>query len=172
MSRLFFALWPDQEIRNKIANISQALPQQSGRLIAQHNWHLTLVFLGHVEKDNIHRLLSESVKIKASRFSIQLDQLGWWSRPKVLWLAPSVFPQQLSSLVDEIAAMAKDCELVLEDRPYRPHVTLVRKAKADVKDIMFAPISWDITGFSLLESISDRSGVRYQVIETWPLLSD
>ena len=58
----------------------------------------------------------------------------------------------------------------IEKRPYRPHVTVARKAKLPLSTDIEA-IDWSATEFVLVESISTAQGVRYNVLKRWPLRS-
>ena len=57
----------------------------------------------------------------------------------------------------------------MDERPYRPHVTLARKVRAAYEEVEFEPISWDVREFGLVESTSTVEGVKYQVKLRWPL---
>ncbi|MEK7758301.1 MAG: 2'-5' RNA ligase family protein, partial [Pseudomonadota bacterium] len=48
--RLFFALWPDPVLQQRLAQAAEALlPRAAGRRVRAENLHCTLVFLGAVE---------------------------------------------------------------------------------------------------------------------------
>lgn len=171
MPRLFFALYPDDDIRRQIIPVSRSLPTQYGRLIAEKNWHITLVFLGQVSLQQQQALISRTDAIKSGSFSLCIEQSGWWKKPQILWLGPTLVPEQLLALVDKLKHIMQDCQLVAEERPYRPHLSLVRKARYAPEPVRFESISWNIKEFSLMESVSTNSGVHYQILKTWPLLS-
>ena len=52
--RLFFALWPDEALRQQLAVYPPMLKGCGGRLVVQDNLHITLAFLGSVDGDT-HR---------------------------------------------------------------------------------------------------------------------
>jgi 2'-5' RNA ligase len=54
-----------------------------------------------------------------------------------------------------------------DDRVYRPHVTLARRARPVEADI--EPIRWRVEELALVESFPDGRNVHYEVLERWPL---
>lgn len=168
--RLFFALWPDDDVRDRIAGCLKQTAAVSGRLVPRHNWHMTLHFIGNTtfeEKDCLHR---QAKKIQFEAFEITLDKTGFFSKPKVLWLGSRNPPQALFDCQHKLGRRLGQCEYAPEARPYSPHITVLRKVteKPDLKPLR--PIRWFVDRFVLIESIAQADGVRYQVIEEYPFL--
>jgi 2'-5' RNA ligase len=65
------------------------------------------------------------------------------------------------------AALAA-CDFDADQRPYSPHVSLLRKVRKTVVDHQAFSINWHVDRFVLLESISSAEGVNYRVIEEYP----
>ncbi len=167
--RLFFGLWPEDEQRERLYTLAQSLPLENARLLAMTNTHITLAFLGNVDDEIYPRLAEGASLIQMEAFSLRLDSLGWWQKPKIAWVGPSTYPDELPALALALHTLARDCGLRMEERPYRPHLTLARKVKSDYDRVDFEPISWNIKEFCLIESISQKQGVRYEVKLRWPL---
>ncbi len=169
--RLFFALWPDEGVRQRLAEIAAAVgASNSGRLIPADNLHITLVFLGTL--DNMRRQCAEQVaaSIRGERFTLVLDQIGYWSRPRILWAGASRIPDALLGLAGELQAGLTSCGITPEDRPYQAHVTLMRKVnKHPALLVAPDPIAWDVERFWLVESVSGNNGVLYRPLVSWPL---
>ena len=172
MPRLFFALWPDSDIRNKLAALSEELPENSGKLVPKQNIHITLSFLGNIDKSLVNPLVKGAATIRAKPFSLILDQIGWWKRPKVIWVASTDTPEALGSLVSQINEQVQACGLPVEGRSYHSHLTLVRKAMKQVRGMEFDPIHWNISDFCLIESVTHASGAEYKIMHKWPLSSE
>jgi len=86
MSRLFFALWPDDETRQELERLSQAIQAAGLKPVNPQNLHVTLVFIGNVDSA-VESLIKQSVAdISVEPFVLTFDQLSYWSRPKVLCL--------------------------------------------------------------------------------------
>jgi 2'-5' RNA ligase len=169
VARLFFGLWPDSQLRTEIQTFASQLSLDTGRLVASTNTHITLVFLGNVDELSCTALKKGAARLSIKPFSLRLDRLGWWSKPKIAWLAPTEQPAELIQLASELASLARRCGLSLEERPYKPHLTLARKVKNPLQEASVQPISWNINEFCLLESISTPAGIEYQVKESWKL---
>ena len=167
--RLFFALWPGAEQRQALAGLAQSLPLENARLLAPANTHLTLAFLGEVNDELYPRIAAAAENIHCGPFSLYLDRLGWWQKPKIAWVGPSSYPKDLPQLAGELHGLARNCGLRMDERPYRPHVTLARKVRAAYEEVEFTPIGWDLSEFCLVESTSTAGGVKYEVKLRWPL---
>ena len=169
MKRLFFALWPDADVRSQLAGVAESLPDKSGRRIQPENLHITLVFLGNVQERIIPELTDGANQLKMPGFSLQINRSGWWKRPKVIWLAPEYTPPPLLRLVEQINQLSKRAGLSIEQRNYQPHLTIARKVNHPADNLRFDPIHWRVKDFCLIESVTCQRGASYQVRQSWPL---
>ncbi|MEQ1879958.1 MAG: RNA 2',3'-cyclic phosphodiesterase [Burkholderiales bacterium] len=168
-SRLFFALWPDDSIRKSLAATAATMNAfLRGRATREENLHLTLVFLGDVHAAKIPALLSPAAP-SALTFNLLLDHWGCWAHNGIGWVAPSDIPGPLAGLVDDLATWLGKMGYVLERRAYRPHVTLVRKARAAALPDLPATIIWPVREFVLLQSRQDFADSKYEILGRWPL---
>jgi RNA 2',3'-cyclic 3'-phosphodiesterase len=169
MQRLFFALWPDDNVRTRIEVVTAKLPSPAGRRVPRENLHITLLFMGSVEESA--RLCAESVadQLDGHPFDLRLDQLGFWPRPQVIWLSASSVPKDLVELVDRLHQGVAQCGLILDDRPFQPHMTLMRKVTKAGPMRAIEPIEWRVEHFALVESLTHSSGAIYQVLKSWNL---
>jgi len=165
--RLFFALWPDDKTRKAISvPVKQAAQYHQGKSIHINNIHLTLAFLG-----NVNQLQRECIEqcvesISMQPFSLCLEHLGIFPRPKVLWLGIKEQPGALTHLATSIEKCACDCGIKLDNKGFNPHVTLMRKVK-QLNEFDVDPIHWDVNKFCLVESVSQPEGVEYKVVKSW-----
>ena len=162
LKRLFFALWPDgqqrERLRESLAPVAESV---AGRPVDRGNWHVTLRFLGGTPASLVPLLLERTSEIEVEPFGLSFDRIEHWLRPRVACLVPSAVPDELLRLVARLNAVLVDAGLEPEERAYQPHLTLARKAPPfDTRDLA-QPLTLEWTGFELLESISDRGGVRY-----------
>jgi 2'-5' RNA ligase len=169
MERLFFALWPDHETRERIYVVSKMLPEKYGRWVPKDNLHITLVFLGNIDAQQSQAIQQGASEIRNQSFSLKMDRTGKWPRAKVFWLAPTTMPNELTSLVTKLNKSAIDCGIKVESRPYSPHVTLARKAKGPVPRLDLIPFEWTIKSFALVQSNTLQDGAVYEVIKSWDL---
>jgi len=168
--RLFLALWPDSAVRNALVELQRSLPSGIGRLVSGDNLHLTLIFLGSTPAER-QRCIEEALTgIAATGFSLQLDRLGYWRKPQVLWAGSAVTPPPLSALVRETQDCVVRCGGAVDERPFQIHLTLCRKVRKAPRDLpAVAPISWPVRAFALVESVTAAAGVQYRVLREWPL---
>lgn len=183
--RLFFALWPDPELRSALVERGDALGDRLGptaaRRVPASNLHLTLLFLGDVPVDQVRSVedVGDSVADDGRHrsFTLELDRYGVFDRARVAWWGgPAV--KAGARLVDDLAAGAAARGLPVDRREWRPHVTLFRRvdgrtgrpdSRADDPGDptpSAASIDWHVGGFVLVESIRSRP---YQLLRSWGL---
>ncbi len=169
--RLFLALWPDEEVRGRIeALAAERLKHIQGRGIKGDNMHLTLAFLGYLDEDKARCIEEGIAGIRGEPFTLVLDQMGYWKRPRVVWVGASRIPEPLERLVEAIKGVMKGCGLEVERRPFRAHLTLARKAQnGPLIPEPIEPIPWAVKSFCLVESRLTPKGAEYTVLRTFPL---
>jgi 2'-5' RNA ligase len=169
-SRLFFALWPDDETRQTLARLSQSIAVKEFKWLPPHNLHVTLVFLGQVTSD-AEVLLKQSIEnIIVQPFALTFDSLSFWSRPKILCLfSLQPVPAAALMLAAELETAAANCGLHTDTRPYTPHITLARHVRY-LPEVKIEPIIWRAEAFCLVKSCSEAEGVCYRVIQHWPFI--
>jgi 2'-5' RNA ligase len=165
LKRLFFALWPEQNIRQQCATLTGKL-NRTGKSVSEANLHVTLLFLGRISAEQQTVVTREAGKLPAPSMTLTFDRLSFWKKPAVLCLTASQFDQSVSILNENLTSIAKQQGIAVDDRPFTPHVTLVRKVDSAI-DLDFAPIFWRSNGFCLVESCSGANGVEYRIIERW-----
>lgn len=169
--RLFFALWPSHAIRKQMAALNRELPldDKGGRLMNDSNLHLTLHYIGPVVADKVKCLKFAASRVKSSPFKLTLDRLGYFKRPKVLWLGCEEMTAGYTALLEQLAEKIADCGFAMEAEANRLHVTLRRKASRPKEYADIKSIEWDVEQFVLVESVSIEGGVSYRVIAQYPL---
>ncbi|HEC84726.1 MAG: RNA 2',3'-cyclic phosphodiesterase [Candidatus Parabeggiatoa sp. nov. 2] len=166
--RLFFALWPDDNVRQAINELSQpVLSDMSGKIVPPENWHITLAFLGEIDRQVKQCVQQVATTVQASRFSLSLDKLDYWAKPRILWLGASETPEALQGLVATLSSGLQDCGYRPDTRPFQAHFTLMRKAARTKTLPPVTPLAWAVEDFCLVRSILDFKGARYEVIERW-----
>ena len=135
------------------------------------NLHITLVFLGGVPAETQVCIEQTADSAQVPAFTLRLDRFGYWPRKRMLWAMPDprVLPAALSALVEGLQRGLACCDVKLEERAYRPHVTLARKLARGPKVGHIEAVEWTLNEFVLMESVSTPAGVRYPVLRSWPL---
>ena len=178
--RLFFALWPEMEVRQAIARqTAPYLKKNNGRVIPAANLHITLHFIGSVDDEMAGCLHTAASAVKAEPFQLELDTFGYFSRARIAWLGVTQTPQAVLHLKQALGEQLTDCGYRPESRKFSPHVTLMRNCRRPVSALRGeVSIPWTVNRFVLLESVQQaigesqgagRQGVSYRVIEQYPL---
>ena len=164
--RLFFALWPDHGQRDRLRDfITPVAKEIEGRGIDRRNWHVTLAFIGNFEERLIPSLLKAADEIEIEPFRLRFDRLEFWPRPKVASLVTPTVPPELQALVQQLNAVLLKAGILVEERTYRPHVTVARNVRPfeTMRLAQAAVTEWD--GFELIESVPEPGGVVYRPID-------
>lgn len=168
-ARVFFALWPDADTRGLLGQAARRMHLGlGGRRTRDDSIHLTLVFIGDVSVERLPELAVPPLQ-DLKPFTLTLDRCGCWPRNGIGWMAPSQIPDQLRRQVSAMEDWLRGAGFALEERPYRPHVTLVRKAECVPLSKVTEPIIWCAEEFVLVRSVLEPEGSRYQTIGRWPL---
>lgn len=168
-SRLFFALWPNDETRQTLIRLNQTLDANQFKWMLPHNLHVTLAFLGQVSSDVELSIKQSAAGIAEPTFELVFNTLSYWSGPGVLCLTNrQAVPDEAMTLVATLTEAALNCGLQIDTRPYTPHITLARQARY-LPDTQIEPIVWRAETFCLVESCREPDGVCYKVIRQWPL---
>jgi 2'-5' RNA ligase len=168
--RVFFALWPDEATRQALRRATRkAVRKSGGRAVAPENFHITLAFLGSVPVERLDCIQAAAGRVRAAPVSLTLDRLGYFARPRLLWLGAGNVPATLTALVQTLNAALGTCGFKPDPRPYRPHVTLARKVSKPGELDTLPTIVWHVRHFVLAESVTAARGPHYQVLESWAL---
>lgn len=163
--RLFVALWPDPATRTAIAQEQQAWswPSRAAPVKAER-LHLTLHFLGDVPARRLGEVAA-GLQTYFEPFDLELGQSEVWPNG-VAVLLPAHTPLQLqrlhAGLSDAVAALG----LAVDTRPYRPHITLARRALGAAPPAQEQRLHWRVDqGYVLVRSLPGGAG--YRVLESW-----
>ncbi|TDU28226.1 2'-5' RNA ligase [Panacagrimonas perspica] len=179
VDRLFFALWPDEAMREQLGAAATHLRQKlrpEGRWIGPHRYHLTLHFLGDYEKlpeALAQRALEAAATVRSPRFDLPIEQAGSYRNRSIpWWLGPS----QPSAPLKQLWRALRDA-LQAHSVPYdtklrlSPHVTVLRDATQVLAPTPVPLVNWPVDSFALIHS---HLGVdsQYRILGTWPLSGD
>lgn len=169
--RLFFALWPDAQVRDALAGVAAACREHTrGRVIPAPNLHATLAFLGEVDATRLPALARIVERLAPAPFDLVLDRLGYFRRSRIVYAAPAVVPPVLLRFAAELASALAADGFRIDDRPYTAHVTLLRDARAapSMSTISIPPM-WHVRHIVLAESVRGRVGPVYEPLRRFML---
>lgn len=171
--RLFFALLPDRDTRQRITTATRELGLgPASRLVRPESLHMTLAFVADVPASQVAALREIGGAQRIPAFTIPFDAYEYWPKAKVVVAAARESPLSLNLLWRQIHAALPKHNLAPTLPRLRPHVTLARKvSQAPVLQAMSA-FDLRAQSFSLMHSDTTGAWPIYTVVDTWPLLDD
>jgi 2'-5' RNA ligase len=158
-------LWPDAGVRDAIAAWSDQWQWNStARRVRPGQLHLTLHFLGEVARARLPPL-REALALPFAPFTLRLARPALW-RGGIAVLEPERVPRRLHQVHFALAEALRRIALPVEDRPWRPHVTLARQAVSAVPPEHGPTLRWQVRGYALVESHPQPEG-GYAVLEVF-----
>jgi 2'-5' RNA ligase len=192
MHRLFFALWPDESMRQAMVRATrEAARACGGRPVPAANLHVTLVFLGSVPERRLPRLAAiareaaglaggtcahepssrAAASCAAGAFELAFDRLEYWRAAHLLCALPAEPPRPLAALARALLERLAADGFAPDLKPFRPHVTVVRKVARPGSVGDMHPVVWRFTDLALVESRTLPQGALYSVVESYSLCS-
>jgi 2'-5' RNA ligase len=149
--RLFIALWPTPAVRRALCERRDAIAWPPGAgVVADPRLHLTLHFIGAVAPALWPRLLP-ALQVPWRPFEVAFGVARQW--PHGLVVLPAVAPPTpLAALHSALAAALSGLGLPIEQRAFRPHVTLARRAAGAVLPAVTPALRWRASGYALVNS--------------------
>ncbi|HWV25141.1 MAG TPA: RNA 2',3'-cyclic phosphodiesterase [Thermomicrobiales bacterium] len=195
--RLFIAVPVPEDVREFIGEIIADLKREDWpvRWTDADNAHLTLHFLGDTPPENAEILrmaLAEPVS-RHEAFDLRTADLGVFpamKHPRVLWLGLWGPAHRLESIRDDIGTVLEEFDYELDDKPFRPHLTLGRvrdTRNVRVRDLPGAiratfdamadsgnvthdkPLPFPVREVHLVRSHLSHEGASYEIIERYPM---
>lgn len=169
MSRVFFALWPGEEVRRQLNETGEVLHARlGGRLTRAASIHMTLVFVGEVPAASVPELSQRAAGVALEAFTLRLDVADCWRHNRIAWVGPQAMPAALTDLVARLRLALNGSGIAFDRKAFAAHVTLLRNARCAGAPDAIAPIDWSVRDFVLVRSTVDAGGAAYEVIGRWP----
>ncbi|MBU2589342.1 MAG: RNA 2',3'-cyclic phosphodiesterase, partial [Nanoarchaeota archaeon] len=174
--RLFVAMDISDETKDYVYDLQKKINNPK---LAKVKWifkkslHVTLKFLGEVPEEKLGDIKKALKDIKFEKFKLKTTELGFFPddrNPKVIWLGldPEIKIIELQQKIDEALLT-----VFPTNQEFKAHLTLGRvklvKNRADfiarLKDIKTEKISFEVTGFRLMQSKLKKEGSVHSTIE-------
>lgn len=168
--RLFFALVPDAVTRRQVEILQRQLDpgcSLGGRAVKASQYHVTLAFLGEQPIARLPLLLALASGLDMPACSVALDCLGRFPCAAVVWLGATKVPAELGAFQARLLAELERAQIAFERKPWTFHLTLYRYLRKPCLSMGADTVSWNLDGFSLVESISADHGVEYRQLGLW-----
>jgi 2'-5' RNA ligase len=176
--RLFFALQPTPAQCADLVEATVALSAQlGGRPNPPGNLHATVCFVGAVPEEKLDALRAVAASVRSAQATLSFDALEYWETPRILCATARETHESLPArdLGVALGAAAVAAGFSPDIKPFRAHLTLSRKVRADVA----ASLGWPQSlaqallvradRFVLMESRKGEAGSLYSVVDSWPL---
>ena len=185
MKRIFIALnvLPGAILLKSASTLKTLLAAGSIKWTDIANTHLTLAFLGDTEEKRI-KIVSRMLSDKCAgfgEFSFVLAGMGVFKNfrdPRIIWVGIRS-SEQLSRLGETVNSGLAEFGFKVEDRPFKPHLTLGRIRSinnvANLKEVieMYSETEFQnvaVNEIILYESILMQTGPVYKVLGKYSLL--
>jgi 2'-5' RNA ligase len=176
MQRLFVAIQPPLAIRERLLAAMGGVI--NARWQSDEQLHLTLRFIGEVDRHGAADIGAALGMIHHPRFALSLDRIGQFDRrgrAESLWVgvSPQVAIEGLKRKVDQALVRVG---VAPEQRAYLPHITLARFSRkaGDIGDFaarsgQLATVPFPVDNFTLYESHLATDGAAYVPLARFPL---
>jgi len=176
MHRLFVAIRPPEPIRDLLIDAMDESPDF--RWQHDEQLHLTLRFIGEVDRPLADDIAAALTRIRAERFSLRIAGTGRFEQRNSGSLWAGVEPKApVAALASKIERSCVGLGLEPERRAFHPHITLARwkgRRTREIADSLqrtrgLASEPFDVSEFILFESRLSRHGAHYEEAASYPL---
>jgi 2'-5' RNA ligase len=178
--RLFVALRPPPQVRNALASVMAGI--EGARWQTDNQLHLTLAFLGEVDRHGLEAASEALATIIAPPLDLALGQFGTFDtnrpdRTGTLWIGVEPL-DGLAALARSIRTALRRAGLAPDARNFTPHITLARFGPAGAPREALRPFlthtpapraHWRAENFHLVESTLGREGAHYTPVAGYEL---
>ena len=84
--RLFIAIRPPEPVRDRLVDAMEGI--EGARWVDEENLHLTLRFLGEVERPAANDLAAALARVSAAPFMLSVDGVGHFDKPQCQQVCP------------------------------------------------------------------------------------
>jgi len=169
--RLFVAINFDRDTRLKLIALRDEVRTRSvrGSFVSPENFHLTLAFLGECNSKQIANARKAMDKAAFSPFDIRIDSLGRFKRDgSDLWWAGVRECEELLKLHRSLSDNLTRAGFSLEDKTFRPHITLGRKVVSRIAPRSVEPFGQRVSKIDLMDSENKMGALTYTSIYRVP----
>jgi 2'-5' RNA ligase len=176
MHRLFVAIRPPEPIRDLLIDAMDDSPDF--RWQDDEQLHLTLRFVGEVERPVANDLADAFGRIRAAPFDLRIAGAGRFEQRNSGAFGAAVEPKEpAAALAAKIERVCQQIGLEPERRAFHPHITLARwkgRRTREVQDYLerhrgLTSEPFTVDRFALFESHLSKHGAHYEEVATFSL---
>ena len=128
--RLFIAINLNDEMKDTLCRTEKELQEQGaeGNFSGRENLHLTLAFLGEVERKRVEAIKSAMDAVCFPAFELELGKPGRFKREEgdILWIGLQT-SEMLKTVRSSLMGELKKRGFQPDDKPFKPHLTIGRR---------------------------------------------
>ena len=180
--RLFIAINPKQEIKEKVFKCKLNLPILPIYWTKQENLHITLSFLGNIKDELIPDIIDtvEEISKKHGPFFLELDKVCYGptnQAPRMVWVTGKKSKEmgELKNDLEEQLLNALGQRISVFKDGASPHITLGRIKKNDFREIKTEErpiinndisIKFEVNSIDIIESQLEPTGAIYTILQS------
>lgn len=169
-ARVFFALWPETSVRQTLHTLAMEYQSQcEARATGVDTLHMTLLFLGGIERECLPQLMQAADQVSVPPFKFVLERFSFWLHNRIAYASPVVEVLALDELAKALQKELIAAGVLFENYDFIPHVTLLRYVRHFLESQAITPITWWVDSFVLVESVMTNRGTNYKILQKWPL---
>src|SRR5438874_2574419 len=169
MHRLFVAIHPPEPIRDLLIDAMD--DSADFRWQTDEQLHVTLRFIGEVDRPVADDLAAALGGIRAPRFELRINSLGRFAQRNSGALWAGLEPKEpLAALAAKVERVCQSVGLEPERRAFHPHITLARWKGRRTRELAsflernrgLVSEPWEVDAFTLFESRLSKHGAHYE----------
>ena len=184
--RAFIAIEIDTACKQEISGLIKRLKKSDSdvKWVNELQMHLTLKFLGNVDRDKVPEISAalKGIASKNPSFQIAFSGISTFpglSRPRVIWVGVDKGSGDVKALFHFIEKEMVNLGFTKEEHDYRAHLTLGRvRSQKNIRELtkligetdFKPPVGIKINKFILFQSILTSKGPVYTLLQEFPLL--
>ena len=177
MHRLFVAIRPPEEVRDLLIDAMDDSPAL--RWVGDEQLHLTLRFIGEVERPVANDIAAALDRIRSLAFELRVTGVGKFEKRSGGALWAGVEPKApVAALAAKVERALQQAGLEPEHRSFSPHITLARwnRRNSEAVDAFMTRNAdlrshpFEVDRFILFESKLSRHGPHYAEVARFDLI--
>ncbi len=180
--RLFIAINLPEKVKSKLSSYSLKYQELPAKWTKKQNIHITLLFLGYIQEDEISEILKNTEQVVKSHnsFSLTLNKICYGppkKTPRMVWAAGEK-SEKLGKLRTDLENSLSNLDFEKEKRAYSPHITLARLRQWEFRNIepeerpgieQDINLSFEVNSIEIMESQLKRTGAEYTILNSFQL---
>ena len=176
MHRLFVAIRPPEPIRDLLIDAMD--DSADFRWQDDEQLHLTLRFVGEVERRVADDLADALCRIRSDPFELRIASVGRFEQRNSGALWAGVEPKEpVAALAGKVERVCQSVGLEPERRAFHPHITLARWKGRRTREVQayleragaLSSGPFPVNEFTLFESRLSKHGAHYEAVASYPL---